>query len=291
MSAISTSAKEAPKHAKEILKFRGLKPTQANINKIYQEMFNEGKMLSLEGGRAKLANFNKNMWAKHKYRKRGADAVRKDLTKQRQMTKFVEDSERATEPFSRYLNLPNRYKPETYKYYSKVTTGKTPRDFGNTVMDEAKRFGIKPDEPFTLLDMATKGSNRPTPWGLEIGGAWSRYAKTDPGYRSVVDKAWSNFKEMKDVTDNLLNVAVDDLVRVSYSPKMVQWRGPKKGSIIPNRSDQVIGGHRVSLDFEKGTPFDPRLTVFDRTDLGTSSLDRFLEGTSLFNKVLIRGKL
>ena len=198
MSAISTSAKEAPKHAKEILKFRGLKPTQANINKIYQEMFNEGKMLSLEGGRAKLANFNKNMWAKHKYRKRGADAVRKDLTKQRQITKFVEDSERATEPFSRYLNLPNRYKPETYKYYSKVTTGKTPRDFGPTVMDEAKRFGIKPDEPFTLLDMATKGSNRPTPWGLEIGGAWSRYAKTDPGYRSVVDKAWSNFKEMKD---------------------------------------------------------------------------------------------
>jgi hypothetical protein len=285
MSAIIKSASEAPKWAKQILKFRGQKPTTENIRKIYAEMYSEGKMLSLEGSKARLVNFDK---ARTAYRK-PAEKVIKDLKKRREYESFVQDSERATEPFAEYLNINNPYKAETYKYYSKITRGKTPKQLG--VVEGAVKTGIKPDEPITLLDMATAGSNRPTELGLELGGKFKRYAKSDPRYQNVITKAWQNLKTGESYTHGMQKVAVEDFAKASYSPKMTQWRGPSKGKVIANRSDQVLGGHNITLDFKAGTSTHPELTVFDRTDLGTSSLDRFLEGTDLFNKVLIRAKL
>jgi len=285
MAAITKSASEAPKWAKQILKFRGQKPTAKNIRKIYAEMYGEGKMLSLEGSKARLANFDK---ARTTYRK-PAKKVMEDLKKRREYESFVQDSERATEPFAEYLNINNPYKAETYKYYSKVTRGKTPRELG--VEKAAAKTGIKPDEPFTLLDMATSGSNRPTELGLELGGKFKRYAKSDPRYKNVIHKAWQNLKEGESYTHGMQKVAVEDLTKASYSPTFTQWRGPNIGKQVANRSDQVLGGHNVTMDFKVGTSTRPELTVFDRTDLGTSSLDKFLEGTDLFNKVLIRAKL
>jgi hypothetical protein len=287
MSAMLKTTQEAPKWAKQILKFRGQKPTAENIRKIYDEMYSQGKMLSLEGSKARLANFDK---ARTAYRK-PAKKVLEDLKKRRGYESFVEDSERATEPFAEYLNLDNRYKAETYKYYAKVTRGKTPKQLGTDVVEGAGRTGIKADESFSLIDMATAGSNRPTELGLELGGKFKRYAKSDPRYPNVILKAYQNLKQGEPYTRGMQKVAIEDFTKASYSPKFTQFRGPNIGKQVPNRSDQVLGGHNVTLDFKAGTSTQPKLTVFDRTDLGTSSLDRFLEGTDLFNKVLIRAKL
>jgi hypothetical protein len=139
--------------------------------------------------------------------------------------------------------------------------------------------------------MATSGSNRPTELGLELGGKFKRYAKSDPNYQNVIQKAYQNLKKGEDYTHGMQKVAIEDFAKASYSPKMTQWRGPNQGQVVANRSDQVLGGHNVTLDFKAGTSMKPELTVFDRTDLGTSSLDKFLEGTDLFKKVLIRAKL